>query len=248
MRLDATFGRHDFTTNRTVTVAVNDGVDSSVVHSVSIGVTAVNDAPVNTVPGALTANEDTVKAITGLSISDADAGTGAMTVTLAITNGTLTVSGGSAAITNNGTSTVTLVGSVSAINATLAASVAYSPTANFSGGATLTMTTSDNGNTGGGAQTDTDTVTIAVAAVNDAPAGTDRTGVSSITIIEDKGYTFTLSDFGFTDANDSPANSLSAVTFTTLTTDATGVLLLNNASFAAGTRGAPSCLGQRTFS
>ena len=56
------------------------------------------------------------------------------------------------------------------INATLASSVTYSPTANYGGAATLTMTTSDGGNTGtGGTQTDVDTVSINVVAVADTP-------------------------------------------------------------------------------
>jgi hypothetical protein len=137
-------------------------------------VAAVNDAPVNTVPVAQTTAEDTTKAITGLSISDVDAGSSSMTVTLAMTNGTLMVSGGTAAIAGSGTSTVTLTGTVAQINATLAATVNYVPTANFNGAATLTMTTSDNGNTGaGGTLTDVDTVAITVTAVNDPPVAID---------------------------------------------------------------------------
>ena len=48
--------------------------------------------------------------------------------------------------------------------------------------------------------------------VNDAPAGTDKT----VTTLEDTAYTFTAADFGFSDPNDSPANSLPAVKITTL--------------------------------
>ncbi|HEY6511973.1 MAG TPA: tandem-95 repeat protein [Burkholderiaceae bacterium] len=156
----------------TLTMTSSDGslVD---VDAVGITVTAVNDAPVNTVPGAQTTNEDTSRTITGLSIADVDAASGTMTVTLAVTNGTLTVSGGSATIANSGTGTVTLTGTAAQINATLASNVTYVPTANFNGAATLTMTTSDGGNTGtGGTLTDVDTVTINVAAVNDAPVNT----------------------------------------------------------------------------
>ncbi|MCB6185447.1 hypothetical protein LIN78_18040, partial [Leeia sp. TBRC 13508] len=71
-----------------------------------------------------------------LSISDVDAGTGNMTVTLAVTNGTLTVSGGSASISGTDTGTVTLTGTVAQINATLAANVTYVPTKDFNGTAT----------------------------------------------------------------------------------------------------------------
>jgi hypothetical protein len=142
--------------------------------NITLNITPVNDTPVNTVPVAQTTNEDIGKAITGLAISDAaDGNIGSMTVTLAVTNGTLTVAGGSAAIAGSGSSTVTLTGTVSQINATLAATVNYVPTANFNGAATLTMTTSDNGNVGAGnVLTDVDTVGITVTAVNDAPVNT----------------------------------------------------------------------------
>ena len=156
---------------------VGGGVDTTTLSIVStVSVVAVNDAPVNTVPEAQPGTEDTTKAITGLSISDVDAGSSGMSVTLTVTNGTLTVTGGTAIIGGSGTSTVTLTGTAAQINATLAATVSYLPTADFNGAATLTMTTSDLGNTGtGGAQTDMDTVTITLAAVADITADTVTT-------------------------------------------------------------------------
>ena len=51
------------------------------------------------------------------------------------------------------------------------------------------------------------TITIDVTAVNDAPAGANRT----VTVLEDASYTFTTADFGFSDPSDSPANALLAV-------------------------------------
>ena len=44
---------------RTVSFTVNDGTSDSATVTRQITVTAVNDAPVNTVPGAQTVNEDT---------------------------------------------------------------------------------------------------------------------------------------------------------------------------------------------
>jgi hypothetical protein len=141
--------------------------------SVSLVITPVNDAPVNILPGARTATEDTPHAIAGLAISDlADGNSGSMTVTLAVTNGALTVSGGGATILGSGTGTVTLTGTVAQINATLAANVTYVPALNFSGNAQLTMTTSDNGNVGGGTLQDSDVLAITVNAANDAPVNT----------------------------------------------------------------------------
>ena len=131
-------------------ISDNDGDPST--SSLSILVTAVNDAPVNTVPGAQSTNEDVSKVLTGLSIADVDAGAGSMTVTLAVAHGTLVVVGGTAAISGSGTATVTLTGTVAAINLTLSAAnaVTYVPTADYNSSDTLTMTTSDNGNTGAG--------------------------------------------------------------------------------------------------
>ncbi|WP_374681439.1 DUF4347 domain-containing protein, partial [Accumulibacter sp.] len=48
--------------------------------------------------------------------------------------------------------------------------------------------------------------------VNHAPAGTDRT----VTTLEDTAYTFSAADFGFSDANDSPANVLTALHISSL--------------------------------
>jgi hypothetical protein len=192
------------------------------VDTVSINVTAVNDAPINTVPGAQTTAEDTSKAISGLSISDVDAGAGVMTVTLGVTNGTMTVTGGSATIANSGTSTVTLTGTVAQINATLAANVTYVPTANFNGTATLTMTTSDGGNTGsGGALTDVDTVSINVTAVNDAPVNTVP---ASISVTEDVASAITGISVNDVDAaSGSISVTLSAPAGTLAATSGSGV-------------------------
>ena len=60
--------------------------------TVSITVNPVNDAPVLTVPGAQSATEDTVKSITGISVADADAATGAVKITMSIAHGRVTFS------------------------------------------------------------------------------------------------------------------------------------------------------------
>lgn len=185
----------------------NQNTDQSP-NTITFNVNEVNDAPVNTVPATQTTPEDTPRAITGLSINDVDAATGNMTVTLSVTNGTLTVTGGTASIAGSGTTSVTLTGTQAQINATLASNVTYVPTSNFTGTSTLTMVTNDGGNTGtGGALTDTDTVTINVTPVNDAPAGTNLTGSA----IEDTPYTVTAANFGFADANDTPANAFANI-------------------------------------
>ncbi|MFO0701136.1 MAG: DUF4347 domain-containing protein, partial [Nitrospira sp.] len=111
-----------------------------------------NDPPVNTVPGAQSTNEDTNRVFsTGngnqISISDLDAGSSAVEVTVSVTNGALTLSGtsGLTFTTGDGTSdtTMTFRGTVTNINTALNGLI-YSPTSNYSGGATLTITSRDN--------------------------------------------------------------------------------------------------------
>ncbi|WP_441227843.1 T1SS-143 repeat domain-containing protein [Tardiphaga sp. 20_F10_N6_6] len=156
-------------------------------------VNGVNDAPINTLPaGPLTVAEDTPLAITGLSISDSDAGTSSVTTTLSVTSGMLTVLGGSGVtIAGNGSATVTLTGSQADINAALALAngVVYQDALNHNGGVDLTVTTSDLGYSGsGGALTDTDTIHINVTPVNDAPTPQNDVYVTD----EDHNVTFNV--------------------------------------------------------
>jgi len=58
-------------------------------------------------------------------------------------------------------------------------------------------------------------IKVTVNEVNDAPSGVSKT----VTILEDGSKTFTALDFGFTDLNDIPANTLSAVIITLLPGD-----------------------------
>ena len=48
--------------------------------------------------------------------------------------------------------------------------------------------------------------------MNDAPAGADKTVVT----VEDTAHTFVVSDLGFTDPNDTPADSLAGIVVTTI--------------------------------
>jgi hypothetical protein len=178
-------GNLNFNGTETLVVSTNDngntgaGGPQTDSDPITINVAAVNDAPVNTVPGAQTVNEDTALVFTGgnaISISDVDANGGTETVTLSVASGALTLSGTTGLVfgTGDGTadSTMTFTGTVSDINAALNG-LSYQGNLNFNGSDTLNITTNDNGNTGsGGALSDTDPVTINVTAVNDAPVVT----------------------------------------------------------------------------
>ncbi|MCP4967119.1 MAG: hypothetical protein GY926_18040, partial [bacterium] len=146
----------------------------------SITVTAVNDAPVNTIPGLQSIPEDTALTFStaggnAVSVAD-DAGAGdIIKVTLSIRdNASLTLTRISGASVTGwsvtpGTVNWVLEGTVAQINAEMDGMI-FTPGGDFVGMTSLRITTEDQGNTGlGGAPTDTDTITITVTPVNDAP-------------------------------------------------------------------------------
>src|SRR5204863_47010 len=149
--------------------------------SVAITVNAVNDAPVNSVPAAQSTNEDTALVFSSgnsnqISISDVDAGSSSVQVTLTGTNGTITLAGiaGLTFSVGDGTAdgTMTFTGTIASINTALNG-LSFGPTGDFNGAASLQIVTNDQGNSGsGGALSDNDTVSITVNAVNDAPVNT----------------------------------------------------------------------------
>jgi VCBS repeat-containing protein len=165
----------DYTVKTTITNAA--GTVLATGQDRIVKVIGANAAPINTVGANRSTDEDTALTITGLSVADSSNNGDNYTVTLGVTNGTLTVSGGSATISGSGTNTVTLSGTRSAINATLGATVSFAPTANFNGSAQLTMSTNDGSL--GDAKTDSDSVTITVNSVNDAPVVTPSTTARS---------------------------------------------------------------------
>ena len=158
------------TAPRTVTFTATDGITTgSATRGITVG--AVDDAPVNTVPGPQSTALNTPLTFSSgngnlVAVSDVDAGTNAIQVTLTVTNGTLTLSGtsGLAFTVGDGTadSTMTFTGTIANINPALNG-MTFTPTAAFSGSASLTVTTNDLGNTGsGGPLSDTDIVSIQV--------------------------------------------------------------------------------------
>ncbi len=178
---------NDFETaanTRNLTVTASDGTNSTPV-TVALTESNLNDAPVNALPASYTTNEDTSVKLSGLSVADVDAGSGTITVTLAVGSGTISAANaGGVTVAGSGTDTVTLTGSLGNINTylgTVANQPTYVPVANSSGAVTLTMTTNDGGNTGsGGTKTDVDAVTINVTPVADLPTLTVTNGGPSL--------------------------------------------------------------------
>ncbi|MCC6454022.1 MAG: tandem-95 repeat protein [Caldilineaceae bacterium] len=150
--------------------------------TVNLTIIPVNDAPVNSVPGAQTVNEDTDLIFPGsIAIDDVDAGTSAVQVTLSALNGLLTLNGTSGLTFSSGDgiddATMTFTGMVATINSRLDG-LTYRGNSNFNetrGSETLTITTNDLGNSGlGGPLSDTDSVGITVVAVGDKPIATAK--------------------------------------------------------------------------
>jgi VCBS repeat-containing protein len=159
----------------------SDGASSATATG-AITVTPVNDTPTITPPGAQTVNEDTNLTITGTSFADIDSGTTDVTATISVSDGVLTLAGtvgAGLAVSNDGSATVTLVGTVAEINAAIT-SITYRGDANFHGADMLTLTINDQGNTGadpgltGGVNNEfaDATVGITVNPVNDPPVAT----------------------------------------------------------------------------
>jgi hypothetical protein len=192
-----------------ITVTVNDGGGTAnggvatVVRTFTVTVNAVNDAPVNNVPGAQTTDENTPRTFSAansnlISISDVDAGVAAVQVTLTVTNGTVSLSStaGLAFTTGDGTAdaTMTFTGTIASINSALSGLV-FTPTTGFHGAASIQITTNDQGNLGaGGALSDTDTIPITVIERNMKFDATNYTaaesaGHATITVIRAGGTT-----------------------------------------------------------
>ena len=111
-----------------------------------------------------------------MHVADADAGSNAVTATLSVSYGVLTVAPGTAAVAvkGSGTGTVTITGSVTQINQLLAAgsngTVTFTPDGDAPPPeAALTLTVNDGFTGTGGAQTGTDVARINIKAVDDPP-------------------------------------------------------------------------------
>ncbi|BAQ64025.1 cadherin-like domain-containing protein [Geminocystis sp. NIES-3709] len=176
---------------RTFNIRLNDGgnigsggaLNSNILNG-TINVIAINDAPVNNLQSATqTINEDTTRVFNAtnsnrITISDADAGSLVVQVTLTATNGLISLPSitGLTFTTGDGTndSTMTFTGTITTINNRLNG-LSFAPTPNYNNNfstGSITITTDDLGNTDAlpnQNQTDTDTVTINITPVNDTP-------------------------------------------------------------------------------
>ncbi|MFO1495720.1 MAG: Ig-like domain-containing protein [Lysobacterales bacterium] len=192
-------------------VAVDSGsgtppnVNTSAAQTFVITVNAVNDAPVNTVPGAQNTG-DTVPLVfstantNAISVADVDAAAGIVQMSFgtgAPANGTLTLAnpgGVLSSLTGNGTELVIATGTLTALNTALngpSGSLTYTPVAGTTATRTITVITNDQGNTGsGGAQIDTDLISVNV----DAPPVVSSTPANGATIANNAAISVNFSE------------------------------------------------------
>jgi VCBS repeat-containing protein len=110
-----------------------------------------------------------------IAVSDVDAGNSPVQVTLAATNGLVTLNGTiGLTVTGNNTANLNITGTLAAINTALNG-LRFTPTNNFVGAASLQLVTNDQGNTGTpGPLSNTSTILITVLP-NTAPTLADTT-------------------------------------------------------------------------
>ncbi|HIM29986.1 MAG TPA: tandem-95 repeat protein, partial [Planctomycetes bacterium] len=169
----------DFNGLDTLTVTTNDlgntgdGGPKTDIDTVVITVNPVNDAPINSLPSPpQTVVEGEVLLFNGgnaFSVSDVDAGGGTIRSEVSISTtdgpqvGTLNIATpGPVTVTGNGSSQVTLEGTLADVNTALD-SLSYSAPLDLDGDVDLVFMTNDLGNTGSpGPLTDSDQLTITV--------------------------------------------------------------------------------------
>ena len=218
---------------RTIEVLATDGVGSNPAVVSEMTVVPVNDAPVNTLPTATqsVAEEGTLElsGTNAISVSD-DAGSDPIVVTLYVTNGTISIPADpDNIVTDNGTATVTLTGTVAQINTALDG-LEYTGDLNFAGTEKLTVTTNDQGHTGtGGAKSDTDELDITVNEVNDPPTADN----AAVTTYADETYAFADTDFT-ADYADEENNPFAGIVVVAQPNASEGTLTFNGNPVAAG--------------
>jgi ELWxxDGT repeat protein/VCBS repeat-containing protein len=161
----------------------DNGIPLSDTRAIAITVTPVNDAPVITVPGTQTVNENTNLNINGIQINDVDA-TGDLTVNIATSSGRLTLASTAGLSFEAGDGTqddiLTFRGTQEAINTALRTLI-YRANTDFNGTDTIAINVSDGGSTGfGGVLSDSEAIAINILGINNAPIITIPTGALTV--------------------------------------------------------------------
>ncbi|MCZ4312787.1 DUF4347 domain-containing protein [Comamonadaceae bacterium G21597-S1] len=153
-------------------------------YSLTVNVTAVNDAPTISTPATIGVIEDTASAITGIVFADIDGGGAAMVATFSVASGSLAASAGSGVAIGGTANALTLTGSLADLNTFLAAGGLHFTTASSAtADVLLGIAINDGGNSGvGGPRTDLANSTLRVSPLNKAPV---VVAPASLSIVED---------------------------------------------------------------
>ncbi len=198
--------------------------------NIALNITAINDTPVNSAPLSVSTQEDQSIVFTSgngnqISVSDVDAATGNVTVTLTVLHGIVSVNPvGGVTIPVNFAPSVSVTGSIANVNSALAF-VNYRPDAGYTGGDSLTIVTNDQGNTGtGGIRTDVDTMAISILNRNRGPV---HTIPGTQTLNEDTSLTFSAGGGNVISVTDADSG---AFPISTTVTAVNGVVNLGSTS------------------
>ena len=226
----------------------NGGVDTSASQTFTITVTAVNDPPFINAPFFVFTNQQTSLVfspanLNTISVSDVDAGTDPIRITLTATQGTLTLGSktGLAFVSGDGTddATMTFTGSITSVNSALNG-LSFKPDNGFSGGANLRIVSDDQGRNGtGGAKTATTDVIIQVLSggrlsFNTANFGVNESGgTATITVLRAGGSAGTAT-VNFATSNGTATSGASCTSGVDYI-PASGSFTWNNGDFSART-------------
>jgi hypothetical protein len=165
----------------TMTIQINDNGNSGTggalndTDTSALNIAAVNDAPVNALPGSFSIPEDMTTALVGMSVTDVDAGSSNLTFVLSVPvgQGTFTAAAaGGVTVSGSASRILTLTGTVANLASYLVNATnrpRYVPVANNTATVTMTITSNDGGASGGTAQSDVDTRPLNFSGVNDGP-------------------------------------------------------------------------------
>lgn len=181
----------------------------------NIVVQSVNDPPMISLPGAASVLEDGSTVISGIEVTDADAGDNPLAATLSVEHGAIRLTE-TAGLTftpadgnDTGAATLTFTGSQSAITDAFKSSILYSPTPDYAGNDVLTLTVSDQGHSGGDPKTVTAMLSILVTGQNDRPT---TVGIPGFSVTLNSGDTVIDLQKAFSDVEDSVPDLLFLVT------------------------------------
>jgi len=154
--------------NVTLGLSVTDTVAAPVTRSVTLAMAAVNDAPTLNAPASLSVQASVSSAISGVSYADVDSPGGGIAVQASYSagSGSFTASsGGGVTVSGSGSGSLTLSGTLSAINSFVAATpVRFTASPTGPASVSLSLGINDLGNTGsGGALSATRSISVSVS-------------------------------------------------------------------------------------